>query len=129
LDLAHDALAAAVARDLAVMPFEPDLGGDQRVLAQTAGKRLADDLLGAAEAIDRRGVDDIDAVAQGGLDGCDRLRFVAPAPHPAADRPGPERDAGDLKLGSGDIGVFHECTGLAVAVDGLLDGHGAGLPL
>src|SRR5581483_6905681 len=126
-DFAHDALAAAVARDLAVVPFEPDLGGDERVLAQAVGERPAHDLLGAAEAVDRRGVDDIDAVAEGRFYGCDRLRLVGPAPHPAADCPGSERDARNLELGSGDLGIFHEPPRLVALVYGLLNGHGTRL--
>jgi hypothetical protein len=35
------------------------------------GDRPADDLLGAAEAIDRRGVDNVDAMLERGLDGSD----------------------------------------------------------
>src|SRR5581483_4372543 len=110
-DLAHDALAAAVARDLAVVPFEPDLGGDERVLAQAAGERLAHDLLGAAEAVDRRGVYDVDTVGEGGPDGRDRPGLVGATPHPAADRPSPQRHARDPEPGAGNVGVFHERTG------------------
>ena len=97
LDLPQDPRAAGVASDLAVLPFQADLGGDDHVLAQAAlGKRLADDLLGAAEAVDRRRVDEIDAVVERGADGGDRFRLVGAAPHPTADRPGAERDARGL---------------------------------
>ena len=40
------------------MPFEPNLGGENDILAEAIGQRLADDLLRAAEAVDRRRVDE-----------------------------------------------------------------------
>jgi hypothetical protein len=36
------------------MPFNADLGGEDHLLAETIGDGLADDFLGAAEAVDRR---------------------------------------------------------------------------
>ena len=89
-----DALRAAVAKRAAVVPAEPGLGGDDGALALAVlRQRPADDLLGAAEAVHRRGVDQRDAVIERRMNGADRVRLVAAAPHPAADRPGAEPDA------------------------------------
>ncbi len=59
----------------------------------TLADGLADDFLGTAEAMDRSGIDEIDAVVGRRSDRCNRFRFVGSAPHPAADRPGAERNA------------------------------------
>ena len=68
-DLLVDPIAARIAKHFAVAPFEPNLGGDQKRRAQAIFcNRLADNLLGAAEAIDRSRVDDIDAMLQRGAD-------------------------------------------------------------
>jgi len=70
-------------------------------------QRLADDFLGAAEAVDRRRIDDGDALIEGGADRVDRFRLFAAAPHPAAYGPGAEGDARDFERGAGDPGELH----------------------
>ena len=107
VDLLHDPLPAGIAGDLAVMPFEPDLGGKDDVIAEAIGERLADDLLGPAEAVDWRGIDDIDAVGERGPDRGDRLRSSVP-PHiqpPIAQVP--SADARHAQHRAGDLGEFH----------------------
>ena len=65
LDLAHDAGAAGIARYPAALPLQSGLGGNKHVRAQPAfGDRLANDLFGAAESIDRRRIDDVDAMLE-----------------------------------------------------------------
>ena len=65
LDLAHDAGAAGVARYPSALPLKSGLGGNKHVRAQPAfGDRPANDLFGAAEAIDRGGVDNVDAMLE-----------------------------------------------------------------
>ena len=55
LDLLADASGTRVAIDATVFPGQSDLGGDRHLIAQRAfGKRLAEDLLGAAEPVDWR---------------------------------------------------------------------------
>ena len=110
IDLAHDSLAAPIAGDLSVLPFEPDLGGEDDLRAKTAGEGLADDLFGTAEAIDRRGVDDIDSMGERGPDRRNRLGFIRSAPHPAPNRPGADGDARDGKRRAGDVDEFHAAT-------------------
>src|SRR5712691_12554260 len=93
IDLLHDAGAAGVAKYSSTLPLEADLGGNKHARAQARlSDRLADDLLGAAESIDRGGVDDVDAVVQRGPDGRNRLSLVGSAPHPPADGPSADRD-------------------------------------
>src|SRR5580704_13041220 len=56
IDLSHDAAAAGIAKDVPILPFEPDFGGNDHFVAQaTFGYRLADDLLRAAKSICRSG--------------------------------------------------------------------------
>ena len=57
LDLLADASGSGIAIDGTVFPCQADFGGDRHLLAQRAFERLADDPLGAAEAVDRSGVD------------------------------------------------------------------------
>jgi hypothetical protein len=69
LVLAHDPIAAGVAKDVAVSPFKPGLRGDQHARAQAAfGDCLADDLFRAAETINWSGIHDVDAVLKRGAD-------------------------------------------------------------
>src|SRR5262245_29850570 len=107
LDLAHDSRAAGIADYFPVLPFESDLGGDEHARTQAVfGEGLADDLLGATEAVGRSRVDDVDAMLDRGADGGDGFRLVGSAPHPAADRPGTERDARYFERGTGNSGPF-----------------------
>jgi hypothetical protein len=82
-----------VAQDLAASPVEPDLGGNDRVRSPSSLKRLADQFLGTAEAIDRRGVDEIDAAVERGVNRLDRVAFLRAAPQPSADGPGAKSGA------------------------------------
>jgi hypothetical protein len=58
----HYAVAACIAGDFSVIPFEPDLGGEDDVLPEPIGESLANDFLRVTEAVDRRRVDGVDAV-------------------------------------------------------------------
>jgi hypothetical protein len=108
LGFLDDPRLAGVAKRLAVLPVQSDLGGDVDALAPAPlGQRLADDFLGTAEAVDRRGVDQIDAAIERGVDGGDGVALVAAAPHPAADRPRPQRDPRGANGCSGNIDEFH----------------------
>ena len=107
LDLAHDPRAAGISEYFPVLPFESDLGGDEHARTQAAlGECRADDLLGAPEAVGRSRVDDVDAMLDRGADGGNGFRLVGSAPHPAADRPGTERDARYLERRTGNSGPF-----------------------
>ena len=93
-----NASLAGVAERLAIPPVKADLGGDDHVLTPSAlSQRLAHDLLRAAEAVGRRGIDQRDATIDRLVDDADRRRFVRSAPHPSADRPRAEADAGHLE--------------------------------
>jgi hypothetical protein len=64
-----------------------------------------------AQAIDRGGVDPVDAAADGMADGGDRIAVVlaAPADRPvAADRPGAEADPGDVHVGPAKLLAFQQ---------------------
>jgi len=86
IDLAKNSSAARIAVYLGVAPFQPGLGRDHRLPAH-ARNRLADDLLGYAKAVDRRGIDEVDALVQCRTNRGDRLAFVGSPPHPAAHCP------------------------------------------
>src|SRR4029079_14351862 len=69
LALAHDSLAARIAKNLTVTPFQPDLGGDDRARAQTCPRDcLADNFFGATETINGCGIDESNAVFDRGSD-------------------------------------------------------------
>ena len=91
LDFVVDAGAAGVAERLAVLPVEPDFRRDNGAVTPAAfGERLADDFLGLAESVDRRGIDQRDATIQRRTDRADRLSSSVP-PHiqpPIAQVPG-----------------------------------------
>ncbi len=106
LDLPADACGGGVAVDARVAPLQRRLGGDHRLVAQ-ALQGLADDLFGMAEAIDRRGVDQVDPGFHRTPDGFHRRRVVSAAPHPAADGPGAEADARDRRVDTLDANAFN----------------------
>ncbi len=94
LNLPDDAVLARVAEWTAALPVETDLGRNQRALAPTTcGECLSDDLLGVAEAVDGRRIDEIDTAIQRRVNRPDRVGLVAAAPHPAANCPGSKRNA------------------------------------
>jgi hypothetical protein len=78
-----------VAEHLTVSPFEAGLRRDQDTIAGAAlGDGLADELLGPAEPVGRRRVDQRDAEVERRPDGANRLGLVRTAPHPATNCPG-----------------------------------------
>ena len=79
-------------------PRPAALGRDAHAVAIGASaERAADQLLGVAAAVERGGVQPVDAAVQGGVDGGQRvgvrLRPPAAAPAGPADRPGAQADA------------------------------------
>src|SRR5258708_8333539 len=108
LDLPQDAGTAGIARYLSTVPLKSGLGGNKHVRAQPAfGDRPANNLLGAAESIGRRRVDNVDAMLECGPDGGDRFGFVGSTPHPSADGPGADRDRRYLERCAGNLGKLH----------------------
>ena len=67
--------------------------------------------LGAAEAVDRRGVDESHAAIEGGANRGDGALVVGTAPAEAADRPGAEADARRVALDAGDARRLHGADG------------------
>src|ERR1700682_5935515 len=61
---------------------------------------FADDLFRVAETIDRRRIDQIDALVERFPDRGDGFAIVAPAPHPTAHRPRSEGNTRYLQRGS-----------------------------
>jgi hypothetical protein len=94
LDLLHYPHPAAVTERRAVAPIEADLGRDDGAFpAAILRQGLAENLFGPAEAVDRRGVEQRDALIERGVDRADRLRLVRAAPHPTPDRPSAQSDS------------------------------------
>src|ERR1700733_7774408 len=81
IELLHDSRAGRISIDLAVAPLQSHLGGDDDFVAPTLDG-CPDDLLGNAEATRRRGIDQIDALMQGSLNGGNRFALIGSAPHP-----------------------------------------------
>ena len=107
LELVAQPRRRGVAQELAASPVEPDLGGYDRTRSPAALERLADQLLGAAEAIARCGVDEIDAVIERGVNGVDRVAFLGATPHHSADGPGAKPDARGIEGQPCDLDMFH----------------------
>ncbi len=87
-------------------PVEAGFGGEVEILAAamlTDG--LAEEFFGAAVAVDGSGVDEVDAVIDGGEEGVDGVGFRDRAPLHAAHGPGAEADARDAVAAEG--GGFH----------------------
>jgi hypothetical protein len=96
-----------VGDDAVVVPLEPSFGRDIEVFALAVlAEGLADDLFGAAVAVDRRGVDQVDAVVEDGEAGGNAIVIADVAPFESADRPGSEADAGDFA--AVELEVFHD---------------------
>ena len=83
-----NARLAGVAERLSILPVKTDLGRDQDAIATSAfGQRLANDLLGAAEAVGWRGIDQGDAMIEGLMNGAiDSASSVPPHIHPPIAR-------------------------------------------
>src|SRR4029077_15449365 len=106
-----DPRGPGIAKDFAVFPCQADLGCDLHLVAKRSfGKRLADDLLGTAETIGRRRVDQRYAAFHRRANGGDGLSFVGAAPHPAADRPGAKSDSRVFGPALCDCNSFHDIT-------------------
>src|ERR1700680_5031927 len=89
-----DSRAAGIAEHLSILPLKPSLCGNEDARAQmTLGNSLADNFFGAAEAIGRSGIDDVDTVFHRGPDGGDRVPLIGSAPHHAANGPCTDSDA------------------------------------
>src|SRR6266851_1554888 len=126
LGFLDDPRLAGVTKRLSVLPVESDLGGDERALAPaTRGQRLTDDFLRTPEAVDRRGIDQIDSAIQRGMDCVDSIALVAASPHPAADRPCSKRDTRNSHRGAGNIDEFHVGLTRLVAAHGSTPAPGA----
>ena len=104
-----------------VVPAQAALGEHEGPLGGgDPGEGPADDLLGVAVAVDRRGVDPVDALRDRVADRGDRLRVVlrAPGEGPAAAARGPGAEADGRDLGAGR----------AEPAGGESDGHGPRRP-
>src|SRR5262245_65544477 len=71
------------------------------------GDGLADDFFRTAEAIDRSGIDEIDAALDRRSDRGDGFRLLGSTPHPAPDGPGTQGDTRHFKRCAGNAGTLH----------------------
>src|SRR6266853_2302789 len=78
-----------------------------RLRCPPSASALPHDLLRAAEAIDRRRIDERDAAIDSLMNGTDRLCFIGSAPHPSADRPCAERNGRHLERRAGNVDKLH----------------------
>jgi hypothetical protein len=86
---------------LGQIPSHAAFGGEHDPVAPPGkpGDRFADDGFGVAHAVHRRGVDEVDAGVERGVNRFDGSFVFLSAPHPPADRPRPQGDAR-----GGDVG-------------------------
>src|SRR6185436_11295713 len=82
------------------------LGGDHDLVAPPFD-RLSDHLLAVAEAVGRRGVDEVDAGVDAGAERVDRRPVVAAAPAPSAQRPRAECDDGGVDAAAAQGSLLH----------------------
>ena len=76
-------------------------------LAGVRARELADQPLGVAVAVDQRGVDEVDAVVEGALEGRPRVGVAPAAPHAAADGPGAVAVLGDFRSVLARLAIAH----------------------
>lgn len=107
LDLPHDVLERGVAVIAGGTGDQANLGREQVALSVDAPERVADDLLGRAVAIARRGVDEVDAVIEHGADGGHAGGVIVLTKGVAADRPGAHSELGDVDIGILEVRVAH----------------------
>src|SRR6266849_273529 len=108
LELLKNTLARRVAFDFAIRPVDANLGGkDNAPPATVLVQGFAHDLFGTPVAVNGRCVDQVDALAERGMNGADRFLLVSSTPHPAADGPSAECDSGTNKICTADLNVFH----------------------
>ena len=108
LDFLEDATRAGVAQRLTSAPVQADLGREDRAIPQaTFCQRLADNFFRSAEAIDRRRIDQVDAVVERRANRVYRLALIGSAPHPSANRPGSKTDSRYLDLRLANFAELH----------------------
>ena len=105
VDLFQDPSAAGVPKNLAVAPFQPDLGctplrANTSRLQQAALPTISSD---TSKSVGRRGIDQIDAAADCCANRGDRS-LVGSAPHPATHGPGAQGNARRLETDEGRSG-------------------------
>ncbi len=105
-EVAVDRLAVLLDEGAALVgvPDQPAFG-DQHHLVAPPGDGAADHLLGPAEPVGRRRVDQRDAGVERGADRLDRCGIVAAAPHPAAHRPGAEAERAGRYSARADVTI------------------------
>jgi hypothetical protein len=109
LDLLLNAPRRGVAEDFFALPGQAAFGSDQHAVAPVARLQGApDDLFRPPETVNGRGVDQRDAAIDSGIDRPQSAARIRAAPHPAADRPGAERDARRHQAGGPDFDGFHD---------------------
>src|SRR5262250_3242601 len=71
------------------------------------GDGLADDFFRTAEAIDRSGIDEIDAALDRRSDRGNGFRLLGSTPHPAPDGPGAQGNTRHFKRSADNGGTLH----------------------
>ena len=83
------------------------LGGHEDALTGPLAQELRDEPLAVAVSVDIGRVDEVDASVHRGMQGCQRLAVIQPAPA-APDGPGPEADGAHLVAGPAQSSVLHD---------------------
>ena len=94
-----------------VAPLQTALGGKHHFVAVDVLQRFAHHFLAVVQAVDGRGVDPLDALFHGSLDGLDRQAVVVVAPPcTAADGPGAHAEERHRDAALADFNVLHILT-------------------
>src|SRR6266436_4883505 len=108
LDLLPDAIARGISRNRAVVPLESNFGRDENLFPMPSLLNcLSDDFFGNAKTVNRRRVDQIDPLVEGGVNRSNRFSFVRASPHPTTDSPRALRNSGNIHFRAGNYSVFH----------------------
>src|SRR6266850_8076045 len=87
LELLENALARGVTFDFALRPVDADFGGNDNAVSATILEGIAHQFFGTTKTVNGRGVDQVDAQVECGMNGTNGFFLIRSAPHPTADGP------------------------------------------
>ncbi len=107
LKLLQNSFAAGVALNRTRGPIEAHLGCEDNIVpAPVLVNGFANDLFRTPLSINRRRVDQVDALVERRMNRANGLLFVRSAPHPAANSPGTQSDPGAFESCTFNVDVF-----------------------
>src|SRR6266478_10126983 len=107
IKLLQNSFAAGVALNRTRGPIEAHLGCEDNIVpAPVLVNGFTNDLFRASLSINRRRVDQVDALVERRMNRANGLFFVRSAPHPAANSPGAQSTPGTFESRAFDVDIF-----------------------